>query len=508
MTGRPLHVWFDHGLGDCCHFALLLQLYKKRGYDVYVHYEQNKSEVWQIAGTPYCELSGTPYHQWGYPDHFNVPSIDHDGSGNKIYHNLNRLPLPPIGDADYLWDELARVTLSGEVLYSRGIEAEVERFLRNLPRPIILVHTAGSNLQPSKNLPDNMVADLYERLLDGSQGSIILLDWDNRVPRLASARVRHLRTDWGHIDLTRLWHLMVGADLMIGIDSGPLHFSAFTDLPCLGVFHGHYPTSVVLPRQRTALLTRSMYRKENVSKRHRWNVLEYNDDMPTAEEITRHALRMLWTSKTGPRYFRNGELIGRDLVLQQMIRDWCRASTSLSPFADRHNSMDFLFRRIKQLHHAPRIVETGCIRSYEDWSAGYSTYLFAMLTDGTPDSSFETIDNDLGNIKTAIELTAPFASRTVYHNCESVSWLKSRCEPIDVLYLDSWDADVPGHAEHGLFEIKAAVPTLHATSIVVYDDTTYNNGWKGKGSLGVPYLLERGWQVVMSGYQVILEKSK
>ena len=73
--------------------------------------------------------------------------------------------------------------------------------------------------------------------------------------------------------------------------------------------------------------------------------------MPSAEAIAHHALRML----AGPRY---GLPIGRDIMLQQLVRDFNRTSTSTSPIADRNNSLDVLFQLMKDFA-APNIVETG-----------------------------------------------------------------------------------------------------------------------------------------------------
>ena len=39
---------------------------------------------------------------------------------------------------------------------------------------------------------------------------------------------------------------------------------------------------------------------------------------------------------------------------------------------------------------------------------------------------------------------------------DSLHFLLARQEPIDLLYLDSWDTYVPGYAEHGLRELQAA----------------------------------------------------
>jgi hypothetical protein len=88
---------------------------------------------------------------------------------------------------------------------------------------------------------------------------------------------------------------------------------------------------------------------------------------------------------------------------------------------------------------------------------------------------------------------------------DSVARLSGWGSLIDVLYLDSHDTNLPGHAEHGLAEISAAEHALHDRSLVVFDDTIRaGDGWLGKGRLAVPYLLGRGWQVLASGYQVVL----
>ena len=41
----------------------------------------------------------------------------------------------------------------------------------------------------------------------------------------------------------------------------------------------------------------------------------------------------------------------------------------------------------------------------------------------------------------------------------------------------------------------------------MFDDTPWQNGaFAGKGAKAVPWLLDQGWRVLYSGYQVILAK--
>jgi hypothetical protein len=499
-----LQLWFDHGLGDCVHFAHVLQLYKRRGYEVCVHYEGNKKLVWKAAGIPYVQLEGSARHRWSYAADFNRPQPDCDWSGSKTASNINQHPLPYIGEVDALWEELCSVSLEEScLLHLKPADVyEAGKFLRNLPRPIILLHTSGTNFAPSKNIPHDVVADLYRILLDRSDGSLVVLDWDFRVPTLAHGRFRHIKRDWGHLSLNQLAALMLQSSLLIGVDSGPYHFASLTNLPALGVFHKHYPSCVTLPRARNVNMVRRDGCKDvNIARRARWNVVEYAGNLPAAEEIARHALRMI----AGPRY---GLQLGRDIMLQQWVRDWALGSTSTSPLADRNHTLDFLLRETRRRFAEPRIVETGCIRSLEDWSgAGCSTYLFAAFINGLGRGKLISVDNSDRHSQFATEATRAWAPGVVVQVADSVDWLRGTDERIDVLYLDSMDIEDPAHADHGLAEIQAAEPKLSWNAIVVYDDSPWEGKWMGKGAKGIPYLLDRGWNILACGYQVLLSRA-
>lgn len=495
-----MRLWFDHGLGDCVHFAHLLQLYRNRGYDISVHYEANKALVWQAAGIEYAPLEGARYHHWGYPEGFNQPNAQQDFSGSKIAGNFNLSPLPYLGGVQDAWAELLRVDLDGSVEPHLPAEAvgAAQRFLQHLPRPIVLLHTAGTNFPEAKNIAPHVSALLYRTLLDSFDGSLILLDWDNRVPAMAHGRVRHLKRDWGHIDLYCLAALMQQASLLIGIDSGPFHFAAMTRLPALGIFHQHYPSCVTLPRACNVYMARAT-RTLNAARRQSWNIVEYSGDQPTASEIATQALRMLG----GSRY---GMPLGRDVMVQQWIRDWCRGSLLLDPKADRHRSLDALLRIAAPMVN-PQIVETGCIRSQEDWAgAGNSTYIFGAWLDGRKSGGLTSIDIDPDHCALARDATHPWADHVTVTQADSVSWLRQAPHDIDMLYIDSLDVDDPAHAQHGLAEIKAAEPRLSPRALVAFDDTSWDGGWSGKGALGVPYLLDRGWKLKTAGYQVVLSR--
>ncbi len=507
MTDKHIDFWFDHGLGDVVQVLHLLELYRRRGFTINAHYEINKKAIWDLAGYKYIPVEGAQYHGWKYHSGFNVPHDADTGHGNKIYGNLcntDETPLPPLGTPDEIWTELCDVRIPRHAAIPQDAVNFVNAFVEPLPRPLILLHSKGTNFQQSKSIPDTEVEKLYRILLDAMPGSIVLLDWDHRVPKLSHCRMRHIKDDIGHIDLYTTLALFDRADLLIGVDSGPYHLAALTDLPTLGVFHHHYPACVALPRQQSVNLTRSSYRPQNIARRRRWNLIEYPEHMPSAEHISVHALRML----EGCRYLPDGDNLARDIQLQQMVRDWSRQSTGLSAYADRNNTLDWLLRRRKErFPNTCRIVETGCSRSSEDWSAGYSTYIFSVLADSISGVSLLSIDHNQSHLDTAKSVIGGWHGNVEFQCSDSIEALKRLTIQPDILFLDSWDSDAPGHAEHGLAEIIAAEPHLHNRSIIVYDDTVWErSSWKGKGAMGVPYLLSRGWRIVASGYQVVMEK--
>nr|WP_298999516.1 class I SAM-dependent methyltransferase [uncultured Allomuricauda sp.] len=93
------------------------------------------------------------------------------------------------------------------------------------------------------------------------------------------------------------------------------------------------------------------------------------------------------------------------------------------------------------------------------------------------------------------------------HLNDSLVFLKEFEEPVDFLYLDSYDysSDVKTQKEsqeHHLEEFKRIESRLHEKSIVLIDDCDLPNG--GKGKLVIEYMLQNGWRVLIESYQVLL----
>jgi ADP-heptose:LPS heptosyltransferase len=499
-----VRVAFHHGLGDCVYFAHLLPLYFRRGHAVEVVCSPDKAILFQAAGAATASSGQAPAHPWGYPAEHTHLGQGRFWQGSKMANNLSAPPLPNIGDRSRLWQEFCDTRL--DVLSHLPAKAvdTAERWLARLPHPVILLHTKGNTGSGSKNLPDDVALGLYKTLLDGFEGSIILLDWDNRVPRLASYRLRHL-DELGACPTEVLLALLARADLMIGVDSGPLHAARFSNIPTVGLWMpGHYPSTYSLPRrQQVNMVLADHTRQFNRTKRIPWNIVEHPGGRFDPAVVAGVCLRLL----APPRYLEPAD-IAADVQLQQWVGEFCRGGgNALSAHTDRSHSFDVLLREITRRFRAAVVVETGTIRAEEDWSgAGFFTYLMGAYLHRRA-GRLDSVDISPANCAFAREWTGVFGNTVTVHQASSECFLAREKGPIDVLYLDSLDTTEPGHAEHALRELEAALPRLHERSVVVVDDSPWRAGaWTGKGARVIPWLLERGWVVGYSGYQAVLWK--
>lgn len=158
-------------------------------------------------------------------------------------------------------------------------------------------------------------------------------------------------------------------------------------------------------------------------------------------------------------------------------------------------------------HRKPvNIVETGTSRFGSSNFVGDGGFTL-LVGDYVRDNGgfFYSVDTDfnaLSNAATGLGESRHFV-RLV--NEDSVLFLQRFKEPIDFLYLDSFDFDVndPIPAQqHHLKEIMAAYPNLTSQSVVMIDDCGLP--YWGKGKFVVNYLVSRGWKILANGYQVIL----
>jgi predicted O-methyltransferase YrrM len=161
------------------------------------------------------------------------------------------------------------------------------------------------------------------------------------------------------------------------------------------------------------------------------------------------------------------------------------------------------------------IVETGCVRERNDYSAGYSTVLFGEFL-ARHGGALHTVDLSAKNIATCRRLTKRYAAQISYHTGDSVaflgSWQSGHTEPIDLLYLDSFDypesPDDPlrdASQQHCLHELEAALPALTAAAVVLIDDGDLPGG--GKPRLAKERLAQLGWTCVLDDYQTLWSRT-
>jgi SAM-dependent methyltransferase len=155
------------------------------------------------------------------------------------------------------------------------------------------------------------------------------------------------------------------------------------------------------------------------------------------------------------------------------------------------------------------IVETGTARHGDSNCSGdgCSTLIFCEWAHQNG-AILYSVDIDANAIRNAEHALDP-ASKTAVQwiHGDSVAFLKDFNQPIDFLYLDSYDYEEwnpePSQRHH-LNEVIAAIPWFTKDTVIMIDDSDDGFLGGGKGKLVIEYLLERGWNIVMKGHQVVL----
>src|SRR5207244_10057551 len=113
-------------------------------------------------------------------------------------------------------------------------------------------------------------------------------------------RIRHLGDDWQHLRTIELYALLKRADLVIGCDSGVLHFTRFTDTPALGVWTWHHPSQYSLPRKNTLHIVPQTRNELSRYRRIAYNIVECPGDRLSGRFIAEQAARLLGARKCLP----------------------------------------------------------------------------------------------------------------------------------------------------------------------------------------------------------------
>jgi predicted O-methyltransferase YrrM len=171
----------------------------------------------------------------------------------------------------------------------------------------------------------------------------------------------------------------------------------------------------------------------------------------------------------------------------------------------RYSSFCVALKLLKQ-REAKVLVETGTARFGDKGfiGDGGSTIIFGDWANQN-DAVLNSVDIDSSSIDKAKEVTQDYSEHIQFSLSDSVMYLEEFSQPIDLLYLDSYEYDSanpePSQTHH-LNELIAAYPYLHEKSIVMIDDCELANG--GQGKMVIEYLLDKGWKITHQGYQTIL----
>lgn len=504
---HPILVRFEHGLGDCVYFAHQLPLYLRRGFKIVVCCKPDKEILFHAAGVEVAASvdggASVPWFEGAEPTA--DLRFDNYWHWSKMARNLSLDPMPDIGNPARLWEEYCDVALDARPFIPSRAKESIGGYVGRLPSPLILLHAQGATGQSRKNIPPELLRQICRELLRQTDATILLLDWDSNAPPWPHWRLRHAQHDFGRLDTAQLLLLLDLATLIVGIDSGPLHAARFTNTPAIGVWmHDGSPATWCLPRRMQAnIVVGCECRRWTKQARLPFNILECDDETSLPALLGRTTARML----AGSRYLPPSHL-GRDILLQQLVRDWEGGGDSVfGGFNDRDEGFDLLLRVAARRFERPFLVETGCIRSEEDFQGdGVSTLLLGMFA-ASRQGELISIDHNREHCEFARRTVAYLGQAVDVVESDSVEWLARNRRPIDLLYLDSSESDQPGGAEHVLAEIQAAQDQIHERSIVAFDDTCYANGYfLGPGALGAPWLIDRGWQILHSGHQTILSR--
>lgn len=504
---NEVNIKFYHGLGDTSNFARMIPVYKKHGIDMKIMTTPDKQFPLLASGTTLID-SANDHHHWWIPGQQvdMTPGSDLGWSGNKSGENLKHYGLNEDGQnptMNQLWKEFKEVDVQCKDIIPDGYFEKVDDIIKDWPKPLILWHSIGNTNRDRKSFNPTQQMEFLRGLIDHTDGTIILLDWDSRVSWTLNNRIKHMQHTFGNLDLPGLAALMYRSDLMIGIDSGPYYFSTLTDIPSVVVFFdGMHPCEYIIPYKHTlSFSTGGKAIRFDPAKRFEFQVINYSHQLGN---IIKYVARMLKSNK----YLNDKLPKASDVQLQQIVEELCRGTGgggSISSIYDRNRSFDVLLSECKKRFlKSPIFVETGCIRSNEDWGgAGFSTALFGRychLTGG----KLTSFDLDQGNVNYANKWCRQFDDTVNVVCCRGNDGLKLFEGYIDVLYLDSLDTGVDGHKECNLEEFQTAEEKISANGIVIIDDTPDMS--TGKGALTVPYAISKGWKILYSGYQVVMSR--
>jgi hypothetical protein len=205
-------------------------------------------------------------------------------------------------------------------------------------------------------------------------------------------------------------------------------------------------------------------------------------------------------------------MLSEDKPAMTTVQQQGSVLTSFLPIYDQHyarllGKRRAGFRRIfeileQKLQSSYLIIETGCARWEGNWEGdGQSTLMWDHFV-RTFKGDVCTVDLDPKACKMA---QSHVSQSTHIWNMDSVKflWHFQPPQPIDLLYLDSFDLDLKNphpSALHHIKELCAIMPKLRKGTLVAVDDN-FPNG-PGKGVYVAEFMANIGVPLVINDYQL------
>jgi predicted O-methyltransferase YrrM len=156
------------------------------------------------------------------------------------------------------------------------------------------------------------------------------------------------------------------------------------------------------------------------------------------------------------------------------------------------------------------IIETGTLRTPNNWTDGQSAALFTRFVEHHS-GHVRSVDIDSEACNTAQGF---ISSKQFTVTCsDSVTWLKQQTDldQVDLFYLDSYDVDWNNDtdsANHHLKEFQVIEPFIRPGTVVAIDDNSRwmaSNQRTGKGRAVVEYLADQNHLPIYDEYQIIFQ---
>lgn len=519
MVASQTHrIAFAHGLGDAVMLTSLLRQLRAHDPDCRI----------EIACAPYrAALFGgladeiTPTASFfGFPDHRRLswPLCEvsyHDSPSTNAELSLREVyGLSPRPDC---WGYHVNVDPAKREL--------ARDYFAGMPRrhaKLAIVHYKGITGKEKKDVDDYTAAAIIKHL-EARGYDVLIWDANERSPLPEAGIGQRIEEapplfDSQPGDCGMLAALLAEADLVVGVDSGLLHLAAAVHTRAIGLWVRHHPLHFFCPdRAVTHLVPKCTWLHGE-----RWLVkkpidagvafYEANYDWRYYSELpatVAEVLEGIEPAGSGCRY-----LGAEHREQDRRMRHWLGKMNGvrhgwgdLGPISvDRREGFDVLLRHLRGISD-PVIVETGTTRAADDFAgAGSATSVFGLFCQ-CHGGELHSVDLDRQACEFALSWCREFGRRVFIHHGDALEMLAEFERPIDVAYLDSWDADLPGADEHGLQEAKAAAPLVKPGGLIAFDDTPRVRGvLRGKGALAVHWLERQGWRRLHDGYQKILRK--